>query len=90
MPNLSISDNILLQVTRAFQECFPDDAIDLESDFFDLGGNSLTLVSLCASLEAKMGFQIPPSKLLYYPTVEELVAEIDALSGASGDLNKSN
>ncbi|AZV78437.1 acyl carrier protein [Parasedimentitalea marina] len=80
---MSTSDSISQQVTRAFQECFPDDAIDLESDFFDLGGDSLTLVSLCASLEVKMGFNIPPSKLLYHPTVEELAAAIEALPGGA-------
>ncbi len=87
---MSTSEKTSQQVVAAFQECFPDDAVDLESDFFDLGGDSLALVSLCASLEARMGFEVHPSKLLYYPTVEELAAEIDALSGSSGDLNKSN
>ena len=77
---MSTSDHISQQVITAFQDCFPNDAIDLESDFFDLGGDSLALVNLCTALEVKMGFEVAPSTLLYHPTVEELSNEMKAIA----------
>lgn len=76
---MSTSDSISQQVIKAFKECFPNDSIGPESDFFDLGGDSLALVSLCTSLEAELGFEISTHTILYYPTVEELVAAIDVI-----------
>lgn len=75
-------DDIVKQVIVAFQESYPGMAIHPQSDFFDLGGDSLTLVSLCTSLEAKTNLEIHPSTLLYHPTVEELAYAIEALSAS--------
>lgn len=84
------SDPISQLVIAAFKECFPKEAINLESDFFDLGGDSLALVSLCTSLEVTLGFEIAPSTLLYHPTVEELSDAVNELSKDFEELNTSN
>ncbi len=73
---MSTSDPIKKHVIEAFQEIFPNDVIELDSDFFDLGGDSLTIVTFCTLLEEKMGFELHPSMMVYYPTVEELIAEL--------------
>lgn len=76
---MSTIDHVSQLVITAFQDCFPEDAIDLESDFFELGGDSLALVSLCSALETKLAIDIAPSTLLYHPTAQELAEEITAL-----------
>lgn len=73
----------------AFQESFPDTDIDRESDFFDLGGDSLVLLNLITILEARIGVEIPPTVLLYHTSVEEVSAEIETFL-VSDDLKSSN
>lgn len=74
---MSTSDHILRQVIGAFQEFFPNANINIKSDFFDLGGDSLILANLCISLETKLGIEVAPSTLLYHPSVEEFASAID-------------
>ncbi|RKE93751.1 acyl carrier protein [Sulfitobacter guttiformis] len=76
---LSTFDHIIEQVIVAFQECFPDVAINRQSDFFELGGDSLAVAGLCVSLEARFNTEIHPSSVLYHPTVEELAYAVKAL-----------
>lgn len=73
---MSISDPILDHVIEVFRQTFPDDPIDRESDFFELGGDSLTIVTFCAALEERLGCEVHPSMMVYYPTAEELAAEL--------------
>lgn len=82
-------NQILESVIYAFQEVFPDSIIDNESDFFDLGGDSLVLLSLITILETSIGIDIPPTALLYHTSVEEFSTEIERLL-ISDDLKSSN
>lgn len=75
------ADDVLGHVIDAYRQIFPDDAIDTESDFFDLGGDSLAVVSFCACLEEKFGREIHPSIIIYFPTVEDLAGELTAQFG---------
>lgn len=86
---MSNSDHLTQQILLAFEECFPNENIDVESNFFDLGGDSLKVVSLCASIESKVGFEIDTSSLLFHPTVEELARLIERCP-SEADLNTSN
>ncbi|MEP2783901.1 MAG: acyl carrier protein [Pseudoruegeria sp.] len=76
---MSTFDQIQQLVITVFQNRFPNEDIVLESDFFDLGGDSMTLVELCTALEEKLGIEIAPSILLFHPTVEEFAEEVKSL-----------
>lgn len=70
-------------VTTAYRRAFPNDIINEDSDFFELGGDSLTVVSMCAHLEELVGFTLPPSILMYQPTVAELAEALPTISRTS-------
>jgi acyl carrier protein len=67
-------------VMDAYRRAFPDDDIDGDSDFFELGGDSLTVVSMCAHIENAVGFKLPPSVLMYQPTVAELAEALPSMA----------
>lgn len=77
-----INDTLLGHVTEVYRLVFPDEAIDIESDFFDLGGDSLSVVTFCALLEERLGREVHPSILIYHPTVEDLALELTAQASA--------
>ena len=87
---MSTSNSIQKHVTEAFKQVFPNDQIDHESDFFDLGGDSVALVALCSYLEGHLGFEVHPSLLLYHPTAEELAAELETRSRSTDNLKAAN
>ncbi|KPA23245.1 enterobactin synthase subunit F [Shimia sp. SK013] len=70
-------------VTAAYRRAFPDEIISEDSDFFELGGDSLTVVSMCAYIEELVGFTLPPSILMYQPTVAELANALPTISQTS-------
>lgn len=61
----------------AYAQVFKEESIENDSDFFDLGGDSLSMVALCTFLEGRLDCEVHPSLLLYHPTVEELAGELD-------------
>ncbi|WP_299628853.1 acyl carrier protein [uncultured Tateyamaria sp.] len=87
---MSTSDHVLQAVIRAFRRAFPDAHISGQSDFFDLGGDSLALISLCTDLEGELRIDVAPASLLYHPTVEDFAAAIGGMSAQRTDLNASN
>ncbi|WP_072901173.1 phosphopantetheine-binding protein [Cognatiyoonia sediminum] len=63
-------------MVKLFEKLFPGEVVEAESDFFDLGGDSLALVALCAELEESLGRDVHPSIVLNHPTVQELAAAL--------------
>jgi amino acid adenylation domain-containing protein len=55
--------------------------VGLDANFFDLGGDSLAAVSLTASIQKRLGVEVPLEILLSAPTVAQLA---DRLNGAVG------
>lgn len=60
------------RVLAAFANAFPDEDITPESDFFDLGGDSLKAVAITAALSEALGRSVHPSALIMNPTVAGL------------------
>jgi len=69
---LSVSKIELAEMIKLYETLFPGETVKAESDFYDLGGDSLALVTLCAELEEKLGREVHPSIVLHHPTVSEL------------------
>jgi amino acid adenylation domain-containing protein len=56
-------------------------SVGRNDDFFEIGGHSLLAVELSAEVLREFGIAVPLSVLFSHPTVFELAAEIDRLSG---------
>lgn len=70
-------------VEDAFKTCFPDAEVSQDSDFFDLGGDSLKAVDLCRLIGGPLGMEVHPSILFSHSTPATLT---DALRRECGSL----
>jgi acyl carrier protein len=52
------------------------DAVELDDNFFDLGGHSLLMVQVHTALTERLGRQFPLIKLLENPTIRQLAASL--------------
>jgi NAD(P)-dependent dehydrogenase (short-subunit alcohol dehydrogenase family)/acyl carrier protein len=57
--------------------------VHAESDFFDLGGNSLVAVQLIAQIREATGVRLPMRAIFETPTVAEMAATITTMSAAA-------
>ncbi len=74
------TDNPTPQVVlRIWKDIFGFDDIDLNSDFFDLGGNSLVAGRLQIALKEKLGVVIRTADILRHPTVADLAEKIQSV-----------
>lgn len=76
----SVPDDLEHAVRQVWREIFPDDPIELDANFFDLGGNSLKAVFVVGECNARFATDLPLTVLFEHPTIAELV---DAIRGAS-------
>ncbi|MCP5051870.1 MAG: amino acid adenylation domain-containing protein, partial [bacterium] len=62
--------------------------VGLHDNFFDLGGNSLTLMKVAHRLKALLGKEIPIAKLFQYPSIDTLSRFLDPVEEDSppGDI----
>jgi len=58
--------------------------VDLDTNFFDLGGNSLLLISLVEKLKSTLGIETDIVTFLEFPTIEEFVAHWNAQGAGAG------
>jgi amino acid adenylation domain-containing protein/non-ribosomal peptide synthase protein (TIGR01720 family) len=64
-------------VAGIWQELFENPRINLEANFFDLGGHSLLLVQAHRKLQQAIGRNLPIVTLLQYSTVRSLARQLD-------------
>lgn len=55
--------------------------VDIASDFFEIGGTSLTAMQVVARLRAALGVRLPMRSLFEHPVMAQYAATVDALSG---------
>lgn len=67
--------------------------VDVETNFFDLGGNSLLMITLVEELKAALGIETTIVTLLEFPTIEGLVAywnaQVEAADSAPADHSRA-
>jgi aspartate racemase len=64
-------------VHAAWQQALGVDAIDIDDNFFDLGGTSLQLVGMHVGLQNAIGRSLPLVELFSHPTVRTLAHWLD-------------
>ncbi|ENN84634.1 amino acid adenylation [Rhizobium freirei PRF 81] len=70
----SLTEELL---TTLWQDALALESVDLDRNFFDLGGTSLQLLEIHAGLEEALGRAIDVVALLRYPTIRELALHLD-------------
>ncbi|WP_372948098.1 non-ribosomal peptide synthetase [Mariniphaga sp.] len=65
-------------ISAIWQECLKIDKIDVNSDFFEVGGHSLVGVKVMAKLEKETGKRLPLVGLLKHPTIKKFAAYMDS------------
>ncbi|MGD0737146.1 MAG: amino acid adenylation domain-containing protein [Terracidiphilus sp.] len=66
-------ERILAEIWR---EILNLDAISLDDDFFEVGGNSLAAARLFATIEKRLGAKLPLASLFKTPTLRQLAAMV--------------
>ncbi len=79
----------MIAVLKAFSGVFRDIELSGESDFFDLGGDSLAAMEIMLSLEASLGVTVHPSLLLHHPEIADLSTVLAALLFSGTESPKS-
>ncbi|MCF4968772.1 non-ribosomal peptide synthetase [Nostoc sp. CMAA1605] len=66
------SDNLELQLTKIWEQVLGIKSVDLDDNFFDIGGHSLLAVNLFAEIEKILHKNIPLTTLFQAPTIRQL------------------
>ncbi|GLY26625.1 phosphopantetheine-binding protein [Micromonospora sp. NBRC 101691] len=72
-------------IVAIYREALRDDALDVDSDFFEAGGDSLAAFQITARLQDALGREVPVALVFAYPSPADLAAAIDDLQGGSDD-----
>lgn len=66
-------------VALIYRETLRDDSLDVDSDFFESGGDSLGAFEITAKLGAALGVEVPVALVFAFPTPAALatVVELD-------------
>ena len=69
-----------IKLAGIWKELLNVDSIDLQDNFFKLGGHSILAVKIMAAIRRRLGLNLSIVKLFEYPTIETLAAYITAIS----------
>ncbi|MEU6078864.1 phosphopantetheine-binding protein [Micromonospora sp. NPDC047074] len=73
-------------IAGIYRETLRDDTLDVDSDFFEAGGDSLAAFQITARLQGALGLEVPVALVFAYPSPADLAAAIDEdLPGGSDD-----
>lgn len=64
-------------VRESFEAAFPNHNIRLDSDFFDLGGDSLAMLTIVLELERRLNVEIAGIDLMQASTVQDLSHHVE-------------
>ena len=89
VPNLrasqaSAEDETAKRLSRIWRELLAIDAIALDQNFFDLGGDSSLAVRMFSQIEEIFGVKLPLATLYEAPTIEELARILRGEVASSG------
>ncbi len=76
--------NTQLRLRRVWQHFFGIAGIDLEDDFFELGGDSLKALTLMGRLHKEFNVELSVKQLFNHSTIGKLAGYLESLSSGSG------
>lgn len=68
--------DILEVVTAAYTHVFAGVALTSDSDFFELGGDSISALEITLHLEKALGWPMEPALLIHHPKILDLAAAL--------------
>lgn len=71
----SLYSEIEKQLAQSYYSVMGYDEIDINSNFFEIGGDSISAVKICVELE-KFNIEITPVEILKYQTIEAIASYI--------------
>lgn len=79
------NETSLLSKTEAkmldiYRDLFQTDDINIEDNFFDIGGDSLMAMSILSYIHAHFDVKLPVDKFFNQPTIREVAGTIDSLN----------
>jgi polyketide synthase PksJ len=72
------------QITQIWQELLGIQQVGIYDDFFELGGNSLLIVTIHSKVQQTFGVTFPVANMFQYPTVSSLANYVDQLIQGQG------
>ena len=79
------------RMLEIWRQQFGNDELDLDVDYFELGGDSLMAVGMIAAIESRFGTMLPISHLINSPTPRKLIKKLglgESVSPSEETLNK--
>jgi amino acid adenylation domain-containing protein len=64
-------------ISRIWCKSLNKEAIDIQTDFFEIGGHSLLAVKVMSALEKETGIKLPLNVIFKYPSISELAKYLD-------------
>src|SRR5690606_26079362 len=64
-------------IAAIWQDCLGIENIDINSDFFEIGGHSLIAVKVMTQIEKQTGTRLPLASLLSHSTIKKLASYLD-------------
>jgi amino acid adenylation domain-containing protein len=77
------SDDYEHQLLTIWQEVLKIPKIGIDDDFFELGGGSLQVLKLFATIEGRLGCSLSPTTIMQAPTIARLAEFIRAARGGA-------
>lgn len=73
------------QVSKIWAEVLALPDVDVDANFYDLGGHSLLVIDLVGRLNQALGIETDIVTVLEHPTVVKFTAHWNSLSATGGD-----
>jgi surfactin synthase thioesterase subunit/acyl carrier protein len=71
------------QMKEVWERNLSRSPIELDQDYFEMGGDSLSAVNLLLAIEKQFGIRLKPQVLLESSTISELVREVESCTSAA-------
>jgi acyl carrier protein len=64
-------------IAGIYRETLGDNGLDVDSDFFEAGGDSLSAFQITARLQAELDVEVPVALVFAYPSPADLATVVD-------------
>jgi|HubBroStandDraft_1064217.scaffolds.fasta_scaffold1894628_1 aryl carrier-like protein len=72
-------------VAEIWRKTLRVEELDSESNFYELGGDSILMMNILARIRSELGIELDEKFLLFAPTLKEFCMGVVAAGGQSGE-----